>query len=385
MFLYDFIIAGGGASGLMLAYRMSKDAYFDDKSVLIIDKDEKNTNDRTWCYWEKGTGEWDHLLTKSWHKIYFGSTEYSETIDLLEYTYKMLRSADLYLHLKSEILKKSNFKFINDHIQLIEDNGLMVHITTDARNYIAKKVFSSIFDVSILTNQTSYPYLKQHFVGWFIKAKLPIFDENVAGFMDFDIPQYGNTRFMYVLPTSRYEALVEYTLFSEELLDFGQYEAAIKNYIQVKFKLENYIITEKEQGNIPMTCYPFSDQNTSNLMFIGSAGGWTKASTGFTFANTTRYSSLLLQFLKEDQNLKNFNIRNRYWMYDLIFLDVLHKNNALGSKIFTSIFANNEINKVLNFLDEKGSILDDFSIMTKTKPTINFMISGIMNLKQMIL
>ena len=149
--------------------------------------------------------------------------------------------------------------------------------------------------------------------------------------------------------------------------------------------MENYIITEKEQGNIPMTCYPFSDQNTSNLMFIGSAGGWTKASTGFTFANTTRYSSLLLQFLKEDQNLKNFNIRNRYWKYDLIFLDVLHKNNALGSKIFTSIFANNEINKVLNFLDEEGSILDDFSIMTKTKPTINFMISGIMNLKQMIL
>ena len=35
---HDYIITGTGASGLMLAYRMAKDPFFDRKSILIIDK-----------------------------------------------------------------------------------------------------------------------------------------------------------------------------------------------------------------------------------------------------------------------------------------------------------------------------------------------------------
>ena len=34
---YDYIISGSGASGLMLAYRMAKDPFFNDASILIID------------------------------------------------------------------------------------------------------------------------------------------------------------------------------------------------------------------------------------------------------------------------------------------------------------------------------------------------------------
>ena len=57
-------------------------------------------------------------------------------------------------------------------------------------------------------------------------------------------------------------------------------------------------IEEKEQGNIPMTCYPFWKHNTKNIINIGSAGGWTKASTGYTFKNATKKSKALVQFLK---------------------------------------------------------------------------------------
>ena len=35
---YDYIITGSGASGLMLSYRMAKDSFFDNASILIIDK-----------------------------------------------------------------------------------------------------------------------------------------------------------------------------------------------------------------------------------------------------------------------------------------------------------------------------------------------------------
>ena len=75
---HDYIITGTGASGLMLAYRMAKDPFFDHKSILIIDKEKKSSNDRTWCFWENGTGEWDDILHKSWKKILFNSKSFKK-------------------------------------------------------------------------------------------------------------------------------------------------------------------------------------------------------------------------------------------------------------------------------------------------------------------
>ena len=68
---YDYIILGCGASGLSLINKMIKDSYFSNKSILIIDKEKKDSNDKTWCYWEDGKGEWDDILTVKWDKISF--------------------------------------------------------------------------------------------------------------------------------------------------------------------------------------------------------------------------------------------------------------------------------------------------------------------------
>jgi lycopene beta-cyclase len=86
---------------------------------------------------------------------------------------------------------------------------------------------------------------------------------------------------MYVLPTSPTEALLEYTLFSHDLLAKAEYETAIKEYIaQLNYQL---LHNRKEQGSIPMTCYPFWKKIHKKVLNIGTAGGWTKASTGYTF------------------------------------------------------------------------------------------------------
>ncbi len=113
---YDYIILGAGASGLMLAYRMSQDAFFDDKSILIIDKLKDKGNDRTWCFWEDGEGEWDKLLTKTWPKIFFGSDSYSNTIDISPYNYKMIQSEAFYKSLWGKIQLEQNFTFIEDTV-----------------------------------------------------------------------------------------------------------------------------------------------------------------------------------------------------------------------------------------------------------------------------
>ena len=47
---YDIIIAGSGCAGLSLLYRILKDPVLKTKKILVVDKGEKNTNDRIWCY-----------------------------------------------------------------------------------------------------------------------------------------------------------------------------------------------------------------------------------------------------------------------------------------------------------------------------------------------
>ena len=49
---FDYIICGGGASGLSIAGGLSLDQYFSNKKILIIDPEfPKKKNDRTWCFW----------------------------------------------------------------------------------------------------------------------------------------------------------------------------------------------------------------------------------------------------------------------------------------------------------------------------------------------
>ena len=59
---YDFIIAGSGCAGLSLAVRLIQSGCKFER-VLIIDRDLKNTNDRTWCFWTEQKNNWfDSLI-----------------------------------------------------------------------------------------------------------------------------------------------------------------------------------------------------------------------------------------------------------------------------------------------------------------------------------
>lgn len=363
----DYIITGAGASGLMLAYRMAQDTFFDDKSILIIDKEKNQTNNRTWCFWEKSNGEWDDLIFKSWNHIYFGSDYYSEDINIAPYQYKMIRSAKFYRHLWEVVDSKPNISFLSVKVNGFSEQLNLVKVNTSEGNFSCEKLFNSIlFDQSYKTQQ-KFPLLQQHFIGWFVKCDSEVFDDNVATFMDFEIPQNGNTRFIYVLPTSKTEALFEYTLFSKDLLPKQDYENAIKGYLKQK-GIENYQITETEHGAIPMTSFKFWKNNTKNVLHIGTAGGWTKASTGYTFMNTTKKTQALVSFLKGNQDLSRFTRLTKFWFYDLLLLDVLAKHNSDGAQLFSSLFKKTNIKTILKFLDEESNLLEDLRIITAVPP-----------------
>ena len=364
---YDYIITGSGASGLMLAYRMANDSFFDNSSILIIDKEKKNSDDRTWCFWENGEGEWDELLHKSWDKILFESNTYKNTIPLQSYAYKMLRSGVFYDKLWNFINTKNNIRFIEDTVVNIEGSEDGAIVETLKSKYFTTKLLNSIDLNKKYTLQKKYPVLLQHFCGWFIETDKISFDDSTATFMDFTVDQKRNTRFMYVLPISPNKALFEYTLFSKEVLTKEEYESELLKYLAIK-SITEYTITEIEQGVIPMTSYKFWEQNSKNILHIGTVGGWTKASTGYTFKNTSKKTIQLIAFLKAENDFTHFRKKTRFWWYDLLLIDVLSSYNHLGSKLFSTLFKRNSLKNVFRFLDEETSFIEDLRIMLSMPP-----------------
>ena len=358
----DFIILGGGASGLQLAYRLSNHTAFANASILILESNNHKGNDRTWCYWETGDGEWDDLLQNQWNKVQFKSKNVNKTIDLGSASYKMLRSKPYYERLHQSLANNKSIQIEYARCTGFVDEGSHVTVSTDRQTYRCSTLFNSAFDWNVLNKQSRYPVLQQHFLGWYIKTPRPLFDTKTAVFMDFTVPQFQETRFMYVLPYSQTEALIEYTLFSKELLDKSEYEDAIRDYLQDK-NITDYQLIEVEQGSIPMCSYPFWENNSKNVHFIGSAGGWTKASTGFTFKNINRKTTALVNHIAAKKPLTRFAKKNRFWWYDLLFLDILAKYNHRGASLFSGMFRNNSPKRIFQFLDEQSHFLQELMIM----------------------
>lgn len=361
---YDYIFTGSGLSALMTVYKMILSQKFQTKSILLLDENAKQTNDRTWCFWEQKETLWENSISKKWNSVLFANADFKRNLELHPYQYNKIQGLDFYNQLLELIVNQKNIDFAQEKVLAIEESESIVLVKTESQSYSCSQVFNSIYNPSLVTNQSKYPLLQQHFVGWFIKTEKPIFNPEQATFMDFSVAQKGNTRFMYVLPTSETEALLEYTLFSKDLLSKEEYETKIENYIQ-KLGIQNYKIVEKEFGNIPMTCYPFWKHNTQNVINIGTAGGWTKASTGFTFKNSDQKSTELVSFLETQTDFRKFHKKTKFWWYDLLLLDILDQKNETGAAIFSALFQKGNAPLILKFLDEKTSFWEDLQVIWK--------------------
>jgi lycopene beta-cyclase len=361
---FHYIFAGTGLAALMTAYKMAQSGKFKDKSILLLDDNSKKTNDRTWCFWEKENSIWESIVSKKWNYALFANENFNRNLDLQPYQYYKIEGLDFYNFVFELLSKQENITFLNEKVTDINELKNHVYVASENNSFTCDQVFNSIYNKAAVTQQTKFPVLQQHFIGWNIKSTEAVFNPEQATFMDFSVAQKGNTRFMYVLPVSKNEALIEYTLFSAELLEKEEYESEIKNYIQ-KLGIQNFEITEKEQGSIPMTCYPFWEKNSKRVLNIGTAGGWTKASTGYTFKNSDKKSSQLIAFLQQETDLRKFHRKNKFWFYDLLLLDILDRKNELGSRIFSSMFKNGNPALIFKFLDEETSLIEDIQVILK--------------------
>ena len=370
---YDYIICGAGCSGLSLIMHLIQSGKFTDKKILLIDKDPKHANDRTWCFWQKSQGLFEPIVYRKWDHLLFYGENFSRQLEISPYFYKMIRGIDFYEYCFKKIRQHSNIDILFEKVDRIfseTETGVIVNDQTIYADY----VFNSIlFEKPKLGKNESW--LLQHFKGWTIETEEDCFDENIATLMDFRINQEHGTAFCYVLPFDKRRALIEYTIFSGELLQQDQYDEGLQSYIKNMLNLSSYNIVEKEFGVIPMTDFKFSSRQ-NNVVQIGTAGGQTKGSSGYTFNFIQKHSKRIVDALVQTGMPFVSGTSKRFNFYDSVLLKVLDEGWVGGKKLFTDLFEKNPIDKIFKFLDNESTVGEEIKIIS-TLPTVPFLKAGI--------
>ncbi len=380
---YDFILAGGGLAGLSLAYHLIKGS-LRDRSILIIDKDAKQQNDRTWCFWEEQPTLFDEIAFRVWHRLRFVSDDFTREFDLAPYRYRMIRGLDFYNFTREKLSKCANVTFVRGNIDRVEDGPDRAAVTVDGEAFGGSWVFDSTLPSSLRGSVPTqaepsagtqaipnghYHHLNQHFRGWEIETEQPVFNPQLPTLFDFRTRQDGHMRFVYTLPFEEKRALIEYTLFSSHLLTSEEYDVGLKNYIEEVLGLKQYYIHHVEAGIIPMTDHPFPRRLGQRVMSIGTKGGRVKPSTGYAFLRTQRDSAAIVQSLiKHDQPFDIPAQRRRFGLHDSILLNLMTHHPDDLKPIFTLMFRNNPIQRIFRFLDETATLNEELRFIASLPP-----------------
>ncbi|MGM0582304.1 MAG: lycopene cyclase family protein [Bacteroidota bacterium] len=362
---YDFIIGGAGLAGLTLAWKIMDAGLLKHKNLLIIDRDKKNTNDRTWCFWAK-PDKWlnDLPIYKSWQNACVKGKDFNFQQSLQPYQYYKIEGIDYYNFIFDKLREHSQITIIQDVIVSEEAENKIVK-TQEAQYHFTDYFFKSYFIADELSKikDPKKHFIWQHFLGWKIKSKADYFDPESITYMDMRVPKVNSgLSFGYILPESKSEALVEYTLFSADLWKKAEYEEALKHYIENTLNIQDYEIEEEEFNKIPMTNTVFEQRNKS-IIPIGTLAGTVKPSTGYSFVRNYHHIQLIVKNLKN--NNKNFESAKskRFRFYDEVLMNVLITEKSSGHEVFGKLYKGNTLAALLKFLNEETSLWEDLKIM----------------------
>lgn len=367
---FDYLIVGGGAAGLSLAYALAQEPRLRDKRVLLLEPTAKDQNDRTWSFWADAPSPFDSIVAHEWQQLAFRSPGFERVFPLSRHRYKMIRGLDFYEFVHAALAANPQFTLVRATVNSLENlppSAVIAH--TSAGKFMARYGFDSRPPV-INKQPDKHRYLLQHFVGWEVETEQEMFDPETVEFMDFRGPQYHEPRFMYVLPFSSRRALVEYTLFSEKLLPKADYEAAMHDYLTTTLGVKKYRIEAEEVGAIPMTDHPLPARRGANIINLGTRAGRAKPSTGYAFKRIQAHTARLVEALSTT-SAPPLDLTGDQWqfrLFDTLLLDIMQRRGETTREIFTELFRHNPVERILDFLDERTSWAENFQVMNSVTP-----------------
>ena len=340
---FDYIIIGGGCAGLSLAYELQIHKKLENKTLAIIEPRTEYKKDRTWSFWRVVNHNFEDCVEKNWKNFSINVPSKTNFLECNDYPYQSINSGKFYEKINTTLKGNRNIKFFSDIKKVKTEN-------------------SFIFNSVPLPTENNDNNLWQHFCGIEIETKSNIFDDGIINLMDFNCEQRESVHFFYTLPYSKNKALVETTWLSKMPVTEKDYDKQLKSYIENNLKIKNYKILYKELGIIPLF-YP-KNINKNNNINIGTAGGMTRLSTGYTFLNIQEHCKYIRENIENISKSKKYEISKKYQFLDKIFLKVLKKYPEKMPDIFFKMFKTSP-NTVIKFLSNKSNFLEDLLIIFK--------------------
>ena len=340
---FDYIIIGGGCAGLSLAYELEINNQLKDKTLAIVEPRKKYERDKTWSFWKVFNHNFEDCVIKSWNNFTINISEKFHELQNKEFPYQSIDSGKFYTKINSKLSENPNINFFKNINKI---------------NIKKAIVFNSVFN-----DDPDKSNLWQHFQEIEIETPKDIFDDEIINLMDFNCDQRKDVHFFYTLPFSKNKDLVETTwLSSLEDQSLMDYDLQLENYIKNNLGIKNYKINFTEKGAIPLFYPKF--KNDDKFINIGSAGGMTRLSTGYTFLNIQEHSKYIVKNIEKIDKIKIFNLGKKYQFLDKVFLRVLRRYPEKMPKIFLNMFKSSS-NTIIKFLSNKSNIFEDINIISK--------------------
>ena len=361
--IYDFIFIGLGASNSLIVLSLLKNGAIADKKVAIIEADSKNTNDKTYCFWASPNDsiviDLTPIITHCYTEI---KVNQSVLQNIEDQPYYYIRSIDLYQH-TLEALNQAQITIYRDAVVKVSCENEICSVYSTKVTYQARHIFDSRYPALVLLSKNEI-YLQQSFYGLHIRCEKDVFQKHSFEMMNLNVEQSNYTQFIYILPFSSRESLVELTRFGANKLDLDYAKDIVGKFISKNFG--NYEILADEVGCIPMTTYINPPSQCERILNTGASANLIKPSTGYGFKNMYINAQRIAERIVES-NYKQFNqmsitSKKRFNFYDRLLLTILLYWPYDGKKIFSRLFKKQSIPTIFLFLDERTSLYLEFKI-----------------------
>ena len=365
---YEYVILGAGCAGLSLCYYLLEQGV--TEPILILDQKSEFVDDRTWCFWDVEPTPFSHLAAKRWGSWLIQAVGEAVEQKTERYPYQCLTAADFYTSVLERTSSYNNVTLhLEEPVESWKEYGGETFVQTARDAYTAHYLFdgrglppsSPTFEEA--RNQAVW--VPQKFVGLRLRTRGAVFDPERCTIMDFSVSQERGLRFVYILPFTEHEALVENVYLSEAEISVEEHRAELEGYLADVYGLspDDYVVDGEERGYIPMTDYSFPRKLGGRTYSIGMLGGESRPSTGYTFLRIQRYCRALAENLAAGREPPERVEAGRYKLLDKIFLRFMKEHPERCPEVYLRMFTGLPPDTLVRFLTEKSTLLDDLRLV----------------------
>lgn len=355
-------IRGAGVAGLSLAVRLARVEPRLD--ITLFDTRPRLPNPRrTFCFFRR-PGESSLVPPEcSWSRVSFESPHGYRSVECADTPYVMV-NGDAFFDAALAIIQERDVHIEWGCSRVDVSEGIL-RVNGEPRS------FDIVVDAAF-SGGAAQALLWQSFGGLWVTTDDDLFDPSEARLMEFiSSTRESPVSFMYVLPTSRRDALVEHTTFSVIPQPFTWHREFCERWLAERTR-GAYRVKAEEHGAIPMGLTNKSPRKSP--ISIGTCGGAVRPSTGYAFQAIQDQAESLARRVEEaiargvsPAELRSDEPIRPVWtrVADNLFLRALLGAPEEGNEVLSRLVHRSPADKLVAFLAGHASFGEAMSVVTR--------------------